>query len=89
MREPLSIEDLFDLPVGGQFIVDWAKDDDRVNGYRCQFQVQTISETDGEIIHSEDHSYEWSKENACDGLSGNEIDTSRGIACFFEVTHVD
>lgn len=83
-RMPLSINELFKLPLGSSFIVYWAKDDDPVNGLRLDYKRQYISSLDGTTIYTND-GYEWSWEERIDP-DDNKLDTGRGIATFWKAT---
>jgi hypothetical protein len=80
--EALPAHELFALPIGGQFIVRWAKDDNHEDGYRLPYVRQVISSIDenGDIL-TED-GYEWQRREII-REGGNELDTGRGIAHFF------
>jgi hypothetical protein len=79
---PLPAHELFALPVGGQFIVRWAKDDNVENNFRLPFTRQVIKAIDDDGTIYTDDGYEWQKrEIVQEGF--NELDTGRGSAYFF------
>jgi len=78
----LPAHELFALPIGSQFIVRWAKDDNVENNFRLPFTRQVIKAIDDDGTIYTDDGYEWSKREVVKEGS-NELDTGRGSAYFF------
>jgi hypothetical protein len=57
-RKPLSIKELFKLPVGSSFLVYWAKDGDAINALRLNYTRQFVGSNDSLTITTVD-GYEW------------------------------
>jgi len=81
--KPMPIKDLKKLKVGDKYIVDWAKDDDFVNSYRCEFEEQTVKMINKDEVYYDGYSWYF---NTADSMDGNSMDTGWGIARFVKVS---
>lgn len=78
----MTMEKLFSLKPGDQYRVYWCKDDNP-EYLRFDYAIQTVVEINDEYLWADDHN-EWRREGII-SLDSNGLDTSRGIASFFEV----
>lgn len=81
-RTPLPVKKLLALRPGDKFVVYWAKDDDP-QYVRLNYKTQVVAKIIEGGIRTVDN-YDWYHSEIVEPDS-NELDTSRGIATFFEV----
>lgn len=78
--KPMPMEAFFNLPVGGKFVVWWAKDDNPQD-VRFNFEHRSCAERQLDSLTDSDFD-EW-EVNRVPDLKSNLYDTCRGYAYFF------